>query len=240
MQLIGNRFAIAAAIAIISGGMALGQETTTTEPATEAPAAEGATTDQPSTEAPATEAPATEAPAADAATAAPAASGAGDPAAQEVLEIVRDTFGDWQVRCAPDGNDCFMYQLAMDPEENPVAEISLLKLPAGGEAAAGATVVTPLGTLLPSGLDLQIDSGEVRKYPFAWCSQVGCFARFGLNTASIDAMKRGNAGKMTLVSVGAPQSPLSLKVSLNGFTKAYDSLAVPSGELTPLAAPAAN
>ena len=233
MQLTGNRFAVAAAIAIISGSMALAQEAATTEPAGEAPASEAAPAGQPAAEAPAGEAQGGEAPAA----AAEAAPGAGDPAAQEVLEIVRDTFGDWQVRCAPDGNDCFMYQLAMDPEQNPVAEISLLKLPAGGEAAAGATVVTPLGTLLPPGLDLQIDSGEVRKYPFAWCSQVGCFARFGLSTASVDAMKRGNSGKMTLVSVGAPQSPLTLAVSLNGFTKAYDSLEVPAA---PAAAPAAN
>ncbi len=116
MQLIGNRFVVAAAIAIISGSMALGQETTTTEPATEAPAIEGAATDQPAAEAPAEEAPAGEAPAAEApASDAPAAGGAGDPAAQEVLEIVRDTFGDWQVRCAPDGKDCFMYQLTWTP-----------------------------------------------------------------------------------------------------------------------------
>ncbi|HMQ92982.1 MAG TPA: invasion associated locus B family protein [Amaricoccus sp.] len=233
MQLTGNRFAVAAAIAIISASMALAQEAATTEPAGEAPATEAAPAGQPAAEAPAGEAQGGEAPA----EGAEAAPGAGDPAAQEVLEIVRDTFGDWQVRCAPDGNDCFMYQLAMDPEQNPVAEISLLKLPAGGEAAAGATVVTPLGTLLPPGLDLQIDSGEVRKYPFAWCSQVGCFARFGLSTASVEAMKRGNSGKMTLVSVGAPQSPLTLAVSLNGFTKAYDSLEVPAA---PEPAPAAN
>ena len=74
--------------------------------------------------------------------------GAGDPAQPEVMEIVRDTFGDWQVRCAPDGNECFMYQLAVDAEKNPVAEVSILKLPDAAEADAGVTVVTPLGTLL--------------------------------------------------------------------------------------------
>ena len=37
----------------------------------------------------------------------------------EVMEIVRDTFGDWQVRCAPEGNECFMYQLALDAAEEP-------------------------------------------------------------------------------------------------------------------------
>ena len=80
--------------------------------------------------------------------AAPGANGAGNPAKPEVMEIVRDTFGDWQVRCAPDGKECFMYQLALDQEKNPVAEVSILKLPEQAEAAAGVTVVTPLGTLL--------------------------------------------------------------------------------------------
>ena len=96
------------------------------------------------------------------------------------MEIVRDTFGDWQVRCAPEGNECFMYQLALDESKNPVAEVSVLKLPDQSEAAAGVTIVTPLGTLLPHGVVVQIDAGEQRQYPFAWCSQVGCFARFGL------------------------------------------------------------
>ena len=116
-----------------------------------------------------------------------------------------DTFGDWQVRCAPDGNECFMYQLALDEAKNPVAEVSLLKLPEGSEADAGVTVVTPLGTLLTTGVVLQIDAGEKRQYPFAWCSQVGCFARFGLAKPTIDAMKRGKAGKITLISVGKPE-----------------------------------
>jgi invasion protein IalB len=151
------------------------------------------------------------------------------------MEVVRDTFGDWQVRCAPDGDECFMYQLALDTQKNPVAEVSILKLPADADADAGVTIVTPLGTLLTNGVVLQIDGGEARQYPFAWCSQVGCFARFGLAKTSIDAMKRGNMGRVTLLSVGAPETPVVLDVSLSGFTSAFDSLEVPTA---PAAAPA--
>ena len=132
-----------------------------------------------------------------------------------------------------------MYQLAMDNEKNPVAEVSILKLPEDAEADAGVTVVTPLGTLLPQGVVMQIDSGEQRQYPFAWCSQVGCFARFGLARPSIDAMKRGNAGKLTLHAVAAPEQPVTLALSLAGFTAAYDALTVPTVQPAP-AAPAAT
>ena len=156
------------------------------------------------------------------------------------MEIVKDTFGDWQVRCAPDGNQCFMYQLALDEAKNPVAEVSLLKLPEDADADAGATVVTPLGTLLTNGVVVQIDAGERRQYPFAWCSQVGCFARFGLTKPAIDGMKRGKAGKITLISIGRPEQPVVLNLSLSGFTAAFNSLQVPaSAPGAPAPAPAA-
>lgn len=202
----------------LAGTAALAQETGTSGDAAAEPA------QAPETEAPAAEAPAAEAPAAEAAPAAPAG---GEPAAaptEEILEVVKATHGDWEVRCAPEGADCFMYQLAMDSENNPVAEFSLVRLAEGAGAAAGATVVSPLGTLLPAGVELQIDDGEARRYPFTWCSQVGCFARFGVDDAAITAMKAGTVAKAVLVSVAAPDRPLLLEVSLTGFTAAYDSL----------------
>ena len=140
------------------------------------------------------------------------------------MEVVKETFGDWQVRCAPDGNECMMYQLALDAAKNPVAEVSILKLPDTAEADAGVTVVTPLGTLLTAGVAVQIDTGDTQRYPFSWCSQVGCFARFGLTKPAIDAMKRGKAGKISLISVGRPEAPVVLAMSLSGFTAAFESL----------------
>ena len=157
------------------------------------------------------------------------------------MEIVKDTFGDWQVRCAPDGNECFMYQLAADQANNPVAEVSLLKLPEESEADAGVTIVTPLGTLFTTGVVLQIDGGEKRQFPFAWCSQVGCFARFGLDKPRVDALKRGKGGQITLISVGRPEAPVVLNLSLSGFTAAFDSLEVPvlpAGAMIPEPTPA--
>jgi invasion protein IalB len=142
----------------------------------------------------------------------------------EVYEIVRETFQDWEVRCAPDGDDCFVYQLALDQDDNPVAEFSLVRLPAGSEAVAGATVVTPLGTLLPAGLVMQVNDGEARQYPFTFCSQVGCFAQLALTQESVSALQRGRVARLTLASVAAPSEPVELELSLMGFTAAYNSL----------------
>jgi hypothetical protein len=40
-------------------------------------------------------------------------------------------------------------------------------------------------------------------------------------------MKRGKAGKISLVSVGAPQTPVVLDLSLTGFTDAWNALELP-------------
>lgn len=151
----------------------------------------------------------------------------GAPAPGEITEVVRDTFEDWEVRCLSTGDECFMYQLALDETGNPVAEMSILKLPEGSEAQAGATLVTPLGTLLTSGVTVQVDDGERRQYPFNWCSQVGCFARYGLDAASLDSLRRGRETHLTVASVGAPETPVTVTLSLMGFTAAWDSLSAP-------------
>lgn len=219
MRLPARRLCAATAIGIALATSAWAQDAATEEDAattgeTAEPAAESATEMAPE---------ATEGETVDTGAGAPGVA-AGDPAAPEVREIVRESHGDWQIRCAPDGEECFMYQLVLDPEENPVAEFSLVRLPEGAEAAAGATVVTPLGTLLTAGLVLQVDSGEARQYPFSWCVQIGCFSRFGFDDASVAAMKRGSTAQMRLASIAAPEQPLTLDVSLSGFTAAFDSL----------------
>jgi invasion protein IalB len=149
---------------------------------------------------------------------------AGDPTAGEVRLTVRATHGEWQVRCAPDDSECFMYQLAQDERDNPVAELNLVKLDDSTPAAAGFNVLTPLGTLLPPGLVVQIDGSEQRQYPFSWCDPAGCFARFAVDEATVEAMKRGSVATLTLFSVQAPGEPVVLEVSLSGFTAAFDSL----------------
>ena len=61
---------------------------------------------------------------------------AGAPAQPEVMEIVKDTFGDWQVRCAPTETTASCTSSRWTRAKNPVAEVSILKLPEQSEADA--------------------------------------------------------------------------------------------------------
>jgi len=94
----------------------------------------------------------------------------GEPIDQVGQPYIREEFGDWALRClrAAEGQDdpCQLYQLLMDENDNAVAEISMFPLANGGEAAAGATIVVPLETLLTQQLTMTVDGGQARRYPF--------------------------------------------------------------------------
>lgn len=142
---------------------------------------------------------------------------------------IGETVGDWQMRCVKteDDNDpCQMYQLMSDAEGTPVAEISIFRLPEGGRAIAGATIIVPLETSLQQQLTIQVDENPARRYPFAFCNSIGCFSRVGLVTDEVDVFKKGNAAKLSIVPALAPDQVVELVMSLNGFTAAFDQTTI--------------
>lgn len=140
---------------------------------------------------------------------------------------VADVFGDWSLRCirTEDGNDpCRLYQLLSDANGNSVAEISLFRLPDGEQAEAGATIITPLETLLTQQLTLAVDGGGLKRYPFTFCAQIGCVARVGFLSEDVEAFQRGAEAIMSIVPVAAPDQVVEVTVSLNGFTAGYQAV----------------
>ncbi len=138
-----------------------------------------------------------------------------------------ETHGVWEVRCVRTeaGNDpCQLYQLLKDEGGNSIAEISLFNLPDGQAAAAGATIITPLETLLTQSLRLQIDTGAVKTYPFTWCAPMGCIARVGFTVEEIAQFKAGSSASLIVVPVAAPDKEVVVTVSLTGFTAGYDAV----------------
>lgn len=194
---------------------------------------DAAATEAPATEAPATaqEAPAAEQPGGDLSLGTPieqAEAAAGPQVGQPYIR--EPLFGDWAHRClkAEEGQSdpCQLYQLLRDENDNPVAEISLFPLAPGGRAAAGATIVAPLETLLTQQLTLQVDGGEARRYPFTFCNAAGCVSRVGFTAEEIALFKRGNAATLRMVPAASPDGEVLLTISLSGFTAGYDGLSI--------------
>lgn len=140
------------------------------------------------------------------------------------------TNGAFEMRClrteTPENDPCQMYQLMQDQNGSPVAEFSMFRLPGDGQAKAGATVIVPLETSLTAQLTVTVDSSKARRYPFAFCNQVGCYARIGFTEADVAAFKAGNEAKLTIVPAYAPDQKVELLLSLKGFTKSYAEVSV--------------
>lgn len=164
-----------------------------------------------------------------------------DALAQEVLSTgqpvgagpaiyVREEHGDWEVRCleAPEGQDdpCQLFQRLSDQNGNPTADVNVFDLPDGGEIVAGATILTPLQTLLTAQVTMSVDNGQPRRYPFSFCDASGCYARLGFTAEDVNRFRRGAAAKVIIVPALAPDQRAELTMSLSGFTAGYEAVKV--------------
>jgi invasion protein IalB len=141
---------------------------------------------------------------------------------------VAETHGDWEIRCirAEQGQPepCQLYQLMRDSQGGAVAEFNVFDIPDEGQLVAGATIVTPLETLLTPGIRLRVDEGNWSEYPFAFCQPIGCFARIGLTEEDLTALRRGSRAMVALVPLPAPDQLVQISASLSGFTAGFAAL----------------
>lgn len=155
----------------------------------------------------------------------------GEPAGDENVlgrPYVREVSGDWEIRCVrtgnPDEDPCQLYQLLRDRGDNPVAEISIFRLPEGGQAAAGANVIVPLETLLTAKMTISVDGTQGKRYDYSFCNTVGCFARIGLTPDDVNSFKRGATAAIQLRPFAAPDQIVTALMSLTGFTAGFDKI----------------
>ncbi|WP_163272675.1 invasion associated locus B family protein [Chelativorans alearense] len=81
-------------------------------------------------------------------------------------------------------------------------------------------IAVPTGRLVPPGVGLQIDNGNTQKVDYAICVPDRCVAEAQLTDEMVNSFKRGS--ELTLTSVNFQNQPNPVKVTLQGFTGAYD------------------
>ena len=139
----------------------------------------------------------------------------------------KGVYGDWELRCVKSGGEkdpCQLYQLLNDQGGNAVAEFTIFDLPEGGQAEAGATVITPLETLLTAELRLSVDGGQARRYPYSFCTEIGCFARIGFTAPEVESFRKGASATIVIVPAASPNETVILSVSLSGFTAGWNAV----------------
>lgn len=138
-------------------------------------------------------------------------------------------FKDWLVQCLkPEGQlkRCIMVQhiLAKNvegvAENTPIAGLEVGYLPSADKPILKVGV--PLGVLLPQGLAIHVDDEPTMRAPFQQCTEGGCQAFFPMNEELVTALQGGKKGK--IIFQDAAKQNISIPVSLNGFTAAYNKL----------------
>lgn len=81
-------------------------------------------------------------------------------------------------------------------------------------------VTVPTGRLVPPGIGLQIDGGKAQKLDYVICFPDRCVAEVALSDQIVSSFKKGQ--ELTLTSVNFQNQPNPVKVSLKGFTGAFD------------------
>ncbi len=147
------------------------------------------------------------------------------PAGQASEEVTSEKIGAWDLQCAktgPEPRPCRMYQLLTDSEETPVIEMTMYRLPEGAPAAAGATFVAPLNTLLTAQLSVSIDGVLVQRVPFTLCYEAGCVARMFMSPIEHKAFQNGESATVSLVPALAPDQVVTVEMKLDGLKEAFE------------------
>ncbi len=139
--------------------------------------------------------------------------------------LVKNTFGDWQLRCeTPAGaknEQCALVQ-NVAAEDRPNVTLLVIVLKTADGKSRLLRVAAPLGVLLPAGLGLKIDQNDVGRAGFVRCLATGCIAEVVLEDPLINQFKTG--GTATFIVFQTPEEGIGIPVSLNGFGPGYDAL----------------
>jgi invasion protein IalB len=159
---------------------------------------------------------------------------AGQAGAAPAVEVIA-THGAWKIQCeAPQSGQategqaegqkqCGMVQGARS-DKNPKAALTLV-LVRGKQADKPVTmirVMAPIGVFLPTGVALEIDGAAVGRVPFTRCLPQVCMAFAEASPETLEKMKKGSAANFIIYE--APGLGLPMKISLEGFSAAFDAL----------------
>ncbi len=126
------------------------------------------------------------------------------------------------------------FKVCSKAEDNDICNVQNLLMADSGQLLTGVSLIEvkgkvnrkvfqvsgPSGRLVPPGVGMQVDGGKAAKINYAICFPDRCIAEVALTEDMIGAFKRG--GELTLTSVNFQNQPNPIKISLKGFTDAFD------------------
>jgi invasion protein IalB len=157
-------------------------------------------------------------------------------AAQAPVATEVENFGDWTVRCfsVATGGPCDIAQQSTNQQtKQNVVVVSIAYVPRNDRYTA--SILVPLGVLLPNGVTIINGNYRSKALPFRRCEDDGCHVETVLDPAIIAGLS-GPAGKASVTVTSFAGMPIALPLSLMGFTDALDAMKRLAIEKTSVAA----
>ncbi|MBB3318983.1 MULTISPECIES: invasion associated locus B family protein [unclassified Rhizobium] len=135
------------------------------------------------------------------------------------------------------------YKTCSKQEDNDVCVVQNVVLAGGGQLVTGVGLISvsgkinnkslqvsvPPARLIPPGVAMQIDGGKAQKIDYLMCMPDRCVAQIPLTDAMVASLKKGT--DLVLTSINFRRAPNPIKISLEGFTGAFDGEAVSASKL---------
>ena len=85
-------------------------------------------------------------------------------------------------------------------------------------------LVSPLGTLIQSGVKIGFDDKLISKNPYGFnlCQQFGCITSMMVKKETLERFKKSN--NLNLEYIGAKGQKIEIKFSLDGFSKEFKKI----------------
>ena len=149
---------------------------------------------------------------------------------QKIEPYIKGRFENWTLKCIKLLNSterCEANQVIYNQKQQPVAEISIYKLPKNQVAAAAATIIVPLETALSDGLIMKIEGFEAKKYHFKFCNSLGCYSQIGLTEGEVEELKKKEKATIFIKHISSGDQQIAIPMSLAGFTKTFSEATQP-------------
>lgn len=128
---------------------------------------------------------------------------------------------EWFKVCSPQGdnNICNTQFTLIADTRQLITAVNLIEVK-GKVNQKVLQVVVPTGRVIPAGVQMQVDQNSPVSLNYSVCFPDRCIAEAPLTDAIIGAMKKGN--QLTVTSINFQRQPNPIKITLTGFTGAFD------------------
>lgn len=137
---------------------------------------------------------------------------------------------DWYKVCTKqeDNDVCIVQNIVAAPTGQLLTAVGLIEV-TGKVNRKIMQVSVPSARLIQPGINVQVDGGKAQRIEYSVCMPDKCIAETVLTDEMIASYKRG--GELVLTSVNFQRTPNPIKISLSGFTQAYDGEPIKQSEL---------